>query len=214
MKNKLSSSLLFLMLIFSANSLFAEGLYVKTFGGINTANHTDFHAGNGDTFIVGHSRFDTGYLLGLAAGYRFNTNFALEIEYSRRVNSISSLEVMQSDPLSKGDLKSNAFLLNGFYYFDNFSDVILPYVGIGIGFLNDLDYETEIRGFGKNHSLDGQAFAFQGILGVEFALFDNVRFFTEARAMSASSPDVKNDISDYNLAYDNYGINAGVTFLF
>ena len=210
--NKLIYSVLVFFLFLNTLSA-QENIYVKALGGINSAADIDFQTGNGIDYLNGDSDQGLGYVLATAVGYRFNPHLALELEYSARSNPIDDVSISSPNTVTKGDLKSSAIMLNGFYHFDEWVEAN-PYIGLGLGVLTSLDYEVAIDEFGGGRSIDGNAFAFQFMLGAEIPVTENLRFFTEGRIFSASSPDTKNSVSTMNINYDTYALLFGVTFLF
>jgi len=54
-----------------------------------------------------------------------------------------------------GDLASVAIMANGHYYFD-FSDSWSPYIGLGVGFLQEIDSDVELVGIADQKDLEDQ----------------------------------------------------------
>lgn len=193
----------------------AEGPYVRAFAGLNNNGDTDFSTSNGSDFINADIDFDSGYLAGIAVGYRFLPNIDIEIEYARRQSDVGNV-MTEGDRVNidgTGKLTGESLMLNTLFYFNFLTNLINPYVGVGVGFMTDMEIESGIVEFGREHTLDDAAFAFQGIIGLELYL-KVVSLFIEGRVMSASSPDLISDNSSFNLNYDNYDILAGATFHF
>ncbi len=218
MKNPLLQSFAtFAFILLSALSSQAQevtGPYAKIALGVDYLDGYDFKSGNNNNdYIDATADFDIGNIAVLAGGYRFNESFALELEYAHRTHGIDTVSVINGDLLSSGDMKSSAIMVNAIYYITAF-EYVNPYVGFGLGMQTDLEQEIEIANFGSTHSSDGQAFALQGLLGLEVPINREFRFFTEARIFSASSPDVSNSTSTYNVAYDSASLMFGLVYIF
>ncbi len=190
------------------------GVYGKVALGADYLDGYDFKSANqNNSYIDAKTDFDIGSVGVLAAGYRFKESFALELEYAQRTHGINSVEVTNGDLLSTGDMKAKSIMVNAIYYLTSF-EYVNPYAGIGFGFLGDTEQQVEIAGFGSSHKSNSDAFALQLMLGLEVPITREFRFFTETRAFTASSPDVSNSTSTYNVAYDTASVMAGLVYIF
>ncbi|MCB0337536.1 MAG: outer membrane beta-barrel protein [Bdellovibrionales bacterium] len=188
-------------------------MYLKAAYGLNVADGIDFQGGNGQDYLKGTSTVDTGSVWFLSAGYRFNSNFALELEYAQRSNNYDSASTSSFSVNNLGSLTAQSLMINGLGYYDGFGQV-LPYAGIGLGSLLDLESEISIDEFGGTSDLDGSVFAAQAILGIEVVLAKHLRPFVEARFFTASSPTVTNQATSYNVNYDTVALLLGVSVPF
>jgi hypothetical protein len=85
-------------------------------GGLNFALDSDFDGSNPDSFPSGEASLDIGGLAGLAAGYRFNRNFAADLDYMYRSNDIDKIKGSGGATIADGgDLASVAIMANGYY---------------------------------------------------------------------------------------------------
>lgn len=206
---------LIVSLIFS-NFAFCENPqapYVRFAYGLQLLDDIDFNGGNGQTFVNGSADFDDGSLWALAAGYRFSEHFGLELEYASRDNDYDSVSLTNQDLLSTGSFTAQSVMINGLGYFPSIG-FLRPYLGIGIGALIDGESELDISEFGGTSDLKDAYFAAQFIAGLEAELHDHIRLFAEVRVFTASSPDVENDVTEYNINYDAIDGLLGASILF
>ncbi|MFM1847290.1 MAG: hypothetical protein RL417_764 [Pseudomonadota bacterium] len=197
-----------------ADNIEYEGPVVKLHGGLNFTLDSDFDGSSSASFPSGNASLATGAIVGMAAGYRFSRNFSADLEYAYRSNDIDKIE----DPAGArvadgGDLASVAIMANGYYYFD-FASNWSPYVGLGLGFLQEIDSDVELVGISDQKDLEDQVFAWQAIIGAEVPLNESWRLYGEGRFMSASDPDLSNDNGSYSVDYENLSLLVGVGYQF
>jgi opacity protein-like surface antigen len=191
-----------------------EGPFVKLLGGLNFALDTDFDGSNSASFPSGDASLDAGAIVGLAGGYRFNRNFAADLEYAYRSNDIDKIKGSGGTTVADGgDLASVAIMANGQYYFD-FADTWSPYIGLGVGFLQEIDSDVELVGLSDQKDLEDQVFAWQAMVGAEVPVDDSWRFYGEGRFMSAPGPDLSNGNGSYGVDYNNLSLIAGIGYQF
>jgi opacity protein-like surface antigen len=191
-----------------------EGPFVKLFGGLNFALDSDFDGSNSTSFPSGEAKLDTGSVVGLAGGYRFNRNFAADLEYAYRSNDIDKIEGSAGTKIADGgDLASVAIMANGYYYFD-FAESWSPYVGLGVGFLQEIDSDVRLVGISDQKDLEDQVFAWQATVGAEVPLNERWRFFGEGRFLSAPGPDLSNSNGSYGVDYNNLSLLVGIGYQF
>jgi len=127
--------------------------------------------------------FDSGFSGTLAGGYNFALPFRVEAEYLWQKNDLNQLSYNNRfGNFTEGDLKTQAFMANGFYDVDTGSPWS-PYVGAGLGWAK-LDLSTPALPFNGNDNV----FAYQLMAGVAYAINDQwsvdgqYRFFGTADA--------------------------------
>lgn len=197
-----------------AESTDYQGPYARLMGGLNFALDSDFSGSSPDSFPSGEAGFDTGGLVGLAAGYRFNRNFAADLDYAYRSNDIDEIKGSGGATIADGgDLASVAIMANGYYFFD-FADSWSPYIGLGMGFLQEIDSDVELTGLNSQKDLEDQLFAWQAMVGAEIPVDPNWRFYGEGRFMSAPSPDLSNNNGSYSVDYTNLSLILGIGYQF
>jgi opacity protein-like surface antigen len=198
----------------SADDTDYQGPYARLMGGLNFALDSDFDGNNPSSFPSGEASLDTGGVVGVAAGYRFNRNFAADLDYLYRSNDIEKIKGTGGATIADGgDLASVAIMANGYYYFD-FAESWSPYIGLGVGFLQEVDSDVQLTGRNSQKDLEDQVFAWQAIVGAELPIDQNWRFYGEGRFMSAPSPDLSNNNGSYSVDYNNLSLILGIGYQF
>ena len=191
-----------------------QGPYARLMGGLNFVLDSDFVGSTPDSFPSGEAGLDTGGLVGLAAGYRFNRNFAADLDYIYRSNDIDKIKGSGGATIADGgDLASVAIMANGYYFFD-FAESWSPYIGLGMGFLQEIDSDVELTDLNSQKDLEDQLFAWQAMIGAEVPVDPNWRFYGEGRFMSAPSPDLSNNNGSYSVDYTNLSLILGIGYQF
>lgn len=190
-----------------------EGPFVKLQGGLNFALDSDFDGSDSSSFPSGDASLDAGPYVGLAGGYRFNRNMAAELEYAYRSNDIDKVESSGSTFIDEGDLASVAIMASGYYYFD-FAQTWSPYLGLGIGFIQEIDGDLKFINGNDQGDLEDEVFAWQAMIGVEVPLDDSWRFYGEGRFMSAPGPEISNSRGSYDVDYENLSLIVGIGYQF
>lgn len=191
-----------------------HGTFIKLFGGINATQDSDFDGSNQTSFPSGKASLDNGMVSGLAVGYRFNSNFAAELDYSYRSNDIDEIKGTGGVIIANGgDLASVAIMANGYYYFD-FADTWSPYIGLGLGFLQEIDSDVNLSGLADQTDLEDQVFAWQAMVGAELPLNTSWNLYGEARFMSSPGPELSNSNGSYDVDYENISLIVGVGYQF
>lgn len=153
--------------------------YAKLFGGASTLQGSDFTL-NGASVPVS---FDTGFIAGGAFGYAYGgAPLRAELEYSYRTGDVSGLPPVVG---SGGDLASTSVMVNGYYMFDT-ATKLSPYVGLGLGYATEIDFDLATPTGAVEFSDTGN-FAYQLMLGAEYAVADRWALFSELRYFSAGS---------------------------
>lgn len=185
--------------------------YIKGFGGATFPQDDDFGVTDrlgGGPFDSGLS-YDTGYILGFAAGLGVTPNVAVELEYAYR-NADADL----TDGGPSATTESNAFMVNGLYKFTPFGagGQWQPYVGGGLGAadLNIGDTSFDIGG-----DLDSDYnFAYQVIGGVGYAVNPNLSLLGELRFFGINDQDIENDDFKLKTTYHTVDLLFGVAYSF
>lgn len=196
-------------LVAGAGAASAQGFYLKGFGGWTIPQNNDFQL-NDRTFGTSGSSgldYDSGYIVGAAAGYELNPHVALEFEYAYR-NADATLKNTGG---SDGEVQSNAYMANALYKFDGIgpNGAFKPYIGAGIG-AADQKYNPD--GFG---SLDGDYnFAYQFITGVAYDLTPNWSLNGEVRYFGITDQTLENDDYGFKNSYGTFDALVGATYHF
>ncbi|MCA6249834.1 outer membrane beta-barrel protein [Phenylobacterium sp.] len=164
------------------------GFYARAYGGISTLSDTRVSVGVSSA----SGKFSGSTLAGGAFGYDYEGPWGAEIEYTYR-----SSDVKVPDSFAGGgDYASTAILVNGLYSVGEVGP-LRPYVGAGIGFTREVDFDlTKQKGPSAppssavgSYSSSGRL-AYQAIAGAEFAFGDRWSGFGEVRAFAIDSPNL------------------------
>jgi opacity protein-like surface antigen len=152
--------------------------------GSSNFDSTGFPADDG----TGRGEFDSGYMAGIAFGYRYGNGWTTEVAWEFRNNDVDQVSFSDGSVFTDGDYASNTIYLNGYYTFNREADW-RPYVGAGIGYLQEIDIDINAPGANTSFSGDGEV-ALQAMAGVEFDLGERWRLQGEARYVTASGIDL------------------------
>ena len=186
--------------------------YAKLHAGFGVLDDGGFDATSGGTTTPGDGSYDSGLLSGFALGYRFDRRWSAELEYTYRTNDIDSIEQSGSTFASGGDYASVAILANAFYHFRP-GERLRPYVGAGVGLLQEIDADLESSSV---EASDRGGFAWQVMAGVDYQLSDRWNLNFEGRYFDGGSPtlDVEGSSDSYDADYRHLGLLAGVSYSF
>jgi opacity protein-like surface antigen len=186
------------------------GFYVKGFGGATFPQNDDFQLNSrtGPGSTGSGLDFDTGYTLGIAAGYDFTPNLAVEIEYAYR-NADATVSGTGGEG---GQTESNAWMVNGIYTFDGFgpNGAWQPYAGAGIG---AADLNVEAGNLGGDFDSDYN-FAYQLITGVAYDVNPNFTLMGEVRFFGINDQDLENDALSFKSTYQTFDLLVGAAYHF
>jgi opacity protein-like surface antigen len=104
-------------------------------------------------------------------------------------------------------------MANGYYFLD-FAESWSPYIGLGMGFLQEVDSDVQLVGINRQSDLEDQVFAWQAMVGAEVPIDETWRFYGEGRFMSAPSPDLSNGNGSYSVDYTNLSLIFGIGYQF
>jgi opacity protein-like surface antigen len=169
----------------------SDAFYVKGNIGLGLAMDTDV---DNMPELAGTATvtYDSGFLLTGAAGYDFFGPMRLELEYLWQKNDVDTLRYKNRiGDFDQGDLKTQSFMLNGYYDIDTGS-AWMPFVGAGIGW-SKLDLSTPALPFGDNDDV----FTYQFIGGVAYNFSVNFAVDVHYRFMGTSDATI--DGADFNL---------------
>ena len=153
-----------------------EGWFVRAYGGISELSDIDGDAiGIDDVDGKADIALDTGFNAGLGAGYRFGNNWAAELAWEFRSND-NEVELPSGAVYDDGNYASSTLFLNGYYHLAR-SGPWEPYVGAGVGWLQEVDIDLEDASGELSYSGDGD---------IGFQVFGGVNYhFNEAWAANA-----------------------------
>ena len=158
------------------------GFYAKAYAGASKLSDTNLTIAG----TRSKGKFGSGTLVGGAIGYDYEGPWKSEVEYTYRSSSLTRLGGAVA---RKSDYASTSIMVNGIYTF-NEESTLKPFVGLGIGFTREVDFDLN-AGSSPGQYSKSSLFAVQGIAGVEFDLTDNWSGYGQLRTFSVNSPTLK-----------------------
>lgn len=198
--------------LLSSTALLAQGnYYLKPHAALSIVQDNDPAQGS----TKGNSSYDNGFATGVAFGYRYGNGFSSEIDWEYRRNDNDSV-AFGTDKYEEGDIASNTLYLNGYYTFAEAFGKVRPYVGAGVGWIQEIDLDLERSGSETSYSSDGDI-AWQLMAGLETPLDKNWRLQGEMRYTRVAGVDLEQEggsdrITD--LDYDAWAVGVGVIYDF
>jgi len=185
-----------------------EGFYVGAGAGLNWLQDQTF-SGTGGTTVS----FDMGYGGVISLGWGFGNGIRAEIEGSYRQNDVDQV----ARTAGRGSARSYGVMGNAFYDFHGLLAGIVPYVGVGAGYMW---HEHENAGVGSFRSNGSDArFAYQAIAGVAFPIGEvpGLAITAEYRYMATLEQSIPNNFSPFNrsnVTPQNHSVFLGVRYAF
>lgn len=152
--------------------------------GSSSFDSTGFPSDDG----TGRGEFDSGYMAGIGFGYRYGNGWSAELAWEFRTNDVDRVSFSDGAVFTDGDYASNIIYLNGYYTFNRESNW-RPYVGAGLGYVQEIDIDLDSGAGNTSFSGDGEV-ALQAMAGVEFDLAERWRLQGEARYVTATGNDL------------------------
>ncbi len=193
-----------------------DGLYVEVFGGLHGLADGDLKQGG----KTGKGSYSGGQIFGASVGKKLTQNWSVETEFFYRSNDIDSVS---SGPLAgstEGDYASTNLMFNGVYTFTQEDGSGLwgkftPFVGAGLGFLEEADIDTKVGGVERQYS-DTWIPAVQLLAGVTYEVNATWSVFVETRYHYAGELELKSskDNTVLKANYDGFSGIVGVRYSF
>jgi opacity protein-like surface antigen len=187
------------------NSMAEEGgFYLKGSLGLGMAMDSDIDnmPNSAGTAKV---TYDAGFLASLAAGYDFANPMRMEIEFMHMKNDLDQLSYDNAyGNFNEGDMKTQAFMLNGYYDVDTGS-AWTPYIGVGAGWAK-LALNTPAFPVSDNDNV----FSYQFIGGVAYAFNENWSLDAEYRFLGTGDAEISG--ADYDLNSNNLMLGVRYSF--
>ncbi len=180
------------IILFSSTVCLAGTMYISGKAESVFLDDADLTGSNG-----GKVEFDAGWGLGGAFGYDYGT-YRAEIEVSFRENDIDAFRGLGTS----GDVSSSSFLVNGYFDFENSTD-ITPYVGGGLGLAN-VDFDDSII------NDDDTVFAYHLGAGAGLAISETVMIDLAYRYLVTANPDIGNGEAEY----ETHNLLVGIRYYF
>jgi opacity protein-like surface antigen len=156
-----------------------EGWFLRAYGGYS--QHSDIDADTTGVATVSTQAdisVDGGFTAGAGAGYRYGENWAVELAWEYRSNDTET-DLGGETQYPDGNLASSTFYLNGYYHFAA-SGRWDPYIGAGLGWLQEVDIDLEGNGPERSYSGDGDT-GFQLFAGANYDLTEHLVLQGEIR---------------------------------
>lgn len=194
---------------FISSALAIEGMYVSGNVGAVILNHSDTTFGDLGSGRIG---YDTGYAITAAVGRKVDyVRLEGELSYSASDMEGGSGVIYSDDTKTVsasagGDVQTLSFMLNTYFDIDT-GTAFSPFIGGGVG-VAKIDAKIWAKGtkeeggvvssISESASDDDVVFAYQGIVGVAYAINANTSLDLSYRYFATSDPDFEGDIdSEY-----------------
>lgn len=200
---------LVLVLVVSAVPALAKGPYVGAQGGVVFLSDSDFSDATG-TFAT--AEFDTGWGLGLVAGYEFDL-FRLEGELFYKSNSFDKLAALGVSIPVDGDMTALGLMVNAYYDF-KFGSPFVPYIGAGLGLAQVSVKDLSVFGVTLADD-DDVVFAYQLIAGVGYAVSPAVTLDLQYKYLGTADPEFT-DVggTPFEAEYSSHNVMVGLRYKF
>ena len=187
-----------------------NGWYVSAGSGVSFVPELSLKDAGGK----GKLESDIGYDLLGAAGYGFG-KYRLELEGGWRQNDLSKLKTSGLTFKTKGDVSAFTTMLNGIYDVRT-GTAWSPYFGVGVGTADVLVNKASALGT-KLIDDSNWAFAYQGILGLSYAVNDKLSLNGDYRYLRTTEFDLKESVpvgGKSKQTYEDHAIIIGFTYKF
>jgi opacity protein-like surface antigen len=200
------------ILAFSSVSALAEGPYVAGNLGLGIYHDSDISDSNNSSNNAS-AAYDMGYGVDVAVGYSFNQNFRVEAEFGYKTTDVDKIEENGvSFTLDTFDVTATtsvmSYMLNGYYDFTQANLPIVPYVGLGLGFVSG---EMEYSEPGYSETKDDSTFGYQVMLGISFPVNKNFSVNAGYKYQGAASDFEKDDTK---ISYSSSSFLLGARYNF
>ena len=202
------------ILVSVSGAAMANSTYVGIHGMWTDLKDVDFQVAPGSI----DSQFDSGMGFGVTLGRSYD-QFRAEVEYSSRKNDIKSHALNGGATLdgSKGEAKSDAFMLNGYYDFAT-SGAFIPYLGAGIGMAKVKFDDLGVSAIPNVLNDSESQFAYQFMAGGEYRFAESWGLFAEYRYFATGDVDVTTSTAtgsvSNSIAYETNNILVGARIMF
>lgn len=186
-----------------------DGFYLGGNLGAGFATNSTFDNGTNTNKV----EMDPGFAGMLTAGWQFNNGIRLQGEFAARLNSVNDITGTGAAAPIDGDMNVYALMADAIYGIPT-GTKFTPYVGAGAGIAR-----VQAKNIGTTLATtvddDDTVFAYQGILGVEYAISPNLfagldyRYFRTADTSFTSAASTKVDGD-----YENHTVTVGLRYLF
>lgn len=160
-----------------------KGFYASVYAQASRLGSTRFDEFGNAGFGTGlEASFKTGMGLGGDLGYRYGNGWAAEIEWNWRRHDPSTLRRASTTLASEGDFASNIIFVNALRRFIGQRGGWTPYLGAGIGWVQEIDLDLNTGATDRAWSRQGR-FGVQLIGGAEIPLSASWRLTADVRLL-------------------------------
>ncbi len=157
-----------------------RGYYATIYAQASRLSSTSFdESGTGGHGAGLTAKFDMGFGFGGDIGFRYGNGWAAEVEWNYRRHDLKSLSG-SATIVNDGDFASNLLLINGLRRFPSASGGWTPYVGAGIGWVQEIDFDLNSGGTNRAWSKQGKI-GLQLIAGAEIPMTKDWRLTADVR---------------------------------
>ena len=159
------------------------------------------------------SSYDLGFRSGLAFGWRLSDSFTFELEYLYSTNDLDEVVFADGQRFSDGNYASVVISANGYYFFRP-GQSFRPYVGAGLGWVQEVDIDFEENG--EEISFETDDFGFQVMAGLLWDLGDRWSFDVQARYLIVSDLELEAEEGSglVTADYEPLSLLAGISYRF
>ncbi len=143
-----------------------RGFYASIYAQASRLSSTSFDESSGVLGPGLRANFDTGFGFGGDIGFRYGNGWATEVEWNYRRHNLKSLS---GAVVNDGDFASNIFFVNGLRRFPGAVGKWTPYIGAGVGWVQEIDFDLNSVGADRAWSKQGKI-GLQLIGGAEIPL--------------------------------------------
>jgi opacity protein-like surface antigen len=154
-------------------------------------------------------QYAAGLASGAAIGYDLNKSWGFEVDYTYRSGDIDSIGAGGAIA-NGGDYASVAITGNVIYSFTT-DGPWRPYVGAGVGFLQEIDADLEPTGAEVS---DRGPLAYQLLAGVGYRACSAAELTLEGRYLAANGVELRGDGQTFDADYEHVGVLFGVRWRF
>lgn len=212
-------TLVYLLLTVLPHTVLAEetrGWFLRGYAGyshLGNQNADSRGIGAGDS--SGDVELDGGYTAGAGLGYRYSDRWSAEFAWEYRSHD-SKLDLDNGERYDDGNYASNTFWLNGFRHFP-WSGRWQPYVGAGIGYIEEIDIDLDRSGEGERSFSDDGYVTWQAFAGVDYQMSERWDLQAEVRYSYLDDVDLDEEGGSGRLDgldYDPVTFQLGVVYRF
>jgi opacity protein-like surface antigen len=160
-----------------------RGFYATVYAQVSQLDSANFDESGNAGFGSGlTAKFNSGFGLGGDIGFRYGNGWAAEVEWNYRRHNLDTLRRGATTLADGGDFASNILFLNGLRRFPGSSGTWTPYIGAGLGWVQEIDFDLNSSGSERAWSKQGR-FGIQLIGGAEIPLNKNWRMAADVRVL-------------------------------